>query len=340
MTAGIGYSSYTEQEMTLLAERVRDDGMVLRAHLGPNWGQYEAKFDADYFGEEEDSWRPAAWCNPTADVRVAVAGGGVIDLGTVGWYHDPYEGGAISSLLLGVTDGAPIWVVVVQAPEGTTEVRVSDPNGVEDVTAPTNGVALLALPGPDVGPKQVWSQRPTYEVTFDGGDDPVPVAAGEVGYVGDEGYRAGCYPPPAGLPAPGEQPARPRAAKAEIVETMTALYMGGEPETDHLRLDNTRGVDQARQQVADGPYVEAASTAEVYVEDVVFTSPEEATFRYRLETSAGVFLERFGDARVVDGTWRITRRTFCDDLSLAGGSCAVDPWDESQHPPAGTGSGE
>jgi len=57
------------------------------------------------------------------------------------------------------------------------------------------------------------------------------------------------------------------------------------------------------------------------IEELVFTTPDEAWFRYRIET-AGIDLDnRYGMAVVVDGSWRITRDTLCQDLSMAGGDC-------------------
>ena len=47
-------------------------------------------------------------------------------------------------------------------------------------------------------------------------------------------------------------------------------------------------------------------------------------FRYRIETTTGTFGQRFGVARNIDGTWKITRATICQDLSLAGGDCGGD----------------
>ena len=60
------------------------------------------------------------------------------------------------------------------------------------------------------------------------------------------------------------------------------------------------------------------------VEELVFTSPTEAWFRYRIETINGLFGERYGIAVFVDDVWKITRETICQDLALAGGSCGDD----------------
>jgi hypothetical protein len=77
----------------------------------------------------------------------------------------------------------------------------------------------------------------------------------------------------------------------------------------------------AREQVRDSGFEEAAASAEAIVEELVFTTPTEAWFRYRIETTSGIFDKRFGIAVNVDGVWKITRNTICQDLQLAGGDC-------------------
>ncbi|MDP2702310.1 MAG: twin-arginine translocase subunit TatC [Candidatus Rokubacteria bacterium] len=55
--------------------------------------------------------------------------------------------------------------------------------------------------------------------------------------------------------------------------------------------------------------------------ELVFTSPTEASFRYHIDSETGMFRDRFGTASHIDGHWRIARETYCQDLTLAGGSC-------------------
>jgi hypothetical protein len=45
------------------------------------------------------------------------------------------------------------------------------------------------------------------------------------------------------------------------------------------------------------------------------------------------FRDRFGIARLIDGVWKITRDTICQDLSMAGGNC--EPKDEVIFPSQG-----
>ncbi len=57
------------------------------------------------------------------------------------------------------------------------------------------------------------------------------------------------------------------------------------------------------------------------IDELVFTTPAEAWFRYSIDTPGNDFDNRYGIAVLVDGVWKITRATVCQDLSLAGGDC-------------------
>ncbi len=319
-SGGVGYSSFGGQPMTLLAERVTDTGFVLRAHLGQIWD------NGAEFGD--GSWQPAPWCFESGQLRIALSGNGVIDVGGAPWYSEPYQGRAVSWLTLGTTDGQPQWVIVAQAPLDTTKVTVTFADGATDSAAPVNGIALLTAPG--VAPTEIvegdysyWSDTPpVFTVAFEGGADPRVVSSDGVGTWNDPEFRAACEPPPPALPDPGEQPADAAAAEAEIVAAMTALYdstvlLDG----DAVYLDDSTGVSEARAQVAEGGYSTEASSATAVIEELVFTTPTEAWFRYRVDTDGVGLSNRYGIAVVVDGAWRITRDTVCQDLSMAGGDC-------------------
>ena len=75
--------------------------------------------------------------------------------------------------------------------------------------------------------------------------------------------------------------------------------------------------------MAAGTYADQAGNADIVVEDLVFTTPTEAWFRYRIETGVTVLDDRYGIAREIDGTWKITRGTLCQDLAIAGGDCGT-----------------
>jgi hypothetical protein len=331
-SGGMGWSMFGYEPMQLLFDRTTDDGWTLRAHLGPTWEQD--------FGFPEGDWQPAPWCYESGQLRIALGGNGVIDVGSVPWYSEPYQGRAVSWVTMGNADGQPTWVFVAQVPTDTENVVVTLDSGVTDAAAPQNGIAVLAVPG--VGPSEVaegseryWiDSAPVFSVEVQGGAAAGVVESGGVGTWDDPDFRASCTPPPPPLPDPGEQPADPAAAEAEIRSAMTALYgVVGTDDVGSDLIDDPTGVAEARQQVQEGGFAEDAAGASATIDELVFTGPDEAWFRYSIDTPGNDFDNRYGIAVLVEGVWKITRSTVCQDLSLAGGDCGGD-WQQIYPPGA------
>ncbi len=322
-SGGAGWSMFGYDAMELLVDRTTDVGRTLRVHLGQTWDQ-----DDDV---PEGEWRPAPWCYESGQLRVALGGNGVIDVGSVPWYREPYQGRAVSWVTLGTPDGQPTWVFVVQVADDTENVVVTLDTGVSDAAAPQNGVAVLAVPG--IAPTEIvegsdryWvDNSPVFSVEVQGGAAAGVVDSDGVGSWDDPEFRESCTPPPPALPEAGEQPADPAAAEAEIRNAMTSLY--GVVGTDDVGIDlidDPTGVAEARAQVQDGVFAEDAANASATIEELVFTAPDEAWFRYSIDTPGNDFDDRYGIAVLVDGVWKITRSTICQDLALAGGDCGGD----------------
>ena len=324
-----GWTVFGNEPSELLAERVTSTGITLRAHLGQLWDTSE--FSSEDFGGP-DGWQPPGWCFESGQVRIAMSGAAtgtpVIDVGSVSWWSEPFDGRAVSPLVMGNADDNPHRVVFVQAPPDVTAVTVTFGDGATDSVAPSNGVALLVVPGAPLavvhedGGDYTWTEWTwEFDVTFEEeGSEPTTIA-GAANVWNDPDFAASCSPPPPALPEPGEQPADPDADEQTVVELMTAIYAESDSELNAERIDDPTGIAEAREQVRDGGFADAADSASAIVEELVFTSPTEAWFRYRIETTTGTFGQRFGIARNIDGTWKITRDTICQDLSLAGGDC-------------------
>ncbi len=319
-SGGTGYTLFGPQPMAPLIERTTPDGYTLRVQKSPEWDHGS---DWGIAG-----WEPAPWCYESAQLRVTISGPGITDVGAVSWFREPYQGRAISSVLLGVADGSPRWVVVVQVPGDASNVSVQFADGSTDTAVPSNGVAVLTVPAAE-GPIEVnegggsyWRDpEPSFAVTIDGGASAGVVGSDGTGTWADNDYRDACSPPPPALPDAGEQPADPGAARQAIEEAMDVLYGSSDVADRDTLIDDPTGVADARQQVAEGSYAEQAASASAVVEELVFTAPGEAWFRYRIEAAPSVFDNRYGIAREVNGTWKITRDTLCQDLTLAGGDC-------------------
>ena len=321
-SGSMGYPAFGTQPMETLFERATDGGFALRAQLGEIW-------EDDFHGEwGAGDWRPAPWCFESGQLRVSMVGNGIVDVGGVPWFSEPFKGRAVSAILLGGNDSAPQWVVAVQAPLDVTTVRVVFADGSSDAVAPQNGIALLtgvaepAVPVAEDGYTYWLDPTPAYEVTFEGGSEPVSLGTDGVGTWDDPEFRESCTPPPPALPDAGEQPADPAAAEAEVRAAMSMLYgIIGSDEVGAELLDDSTGVAEAREQVQAGGFADDAAGAAATIDELVFTTPAEAWFRYSIDTPGNDFDNRYGIAVLVDGAWKITRATVCQDLSLAGGDC-------------------
>jgi len=134
-------------------------------------------------------------------------------------------------------------------------------------------------------------------------------------------------PPVHPLPPAGAQPDDPAAAESQIRERYALLVdqsiISDQKPTD--LLDDNTGVAEAVEQLHSGQYAEVAANATYSVDELVFTKPDEAWFRYTIKTSLGDFADRFGIA-VFNGTvWQTTRATICQDLALALAPCEPNP---------------
>lgn len=336
-SGGIGYAPFGTQPMDTLFERTTDSGFVVRVQLGQTW---ESEMQGDWGAGD---WRPAPWCFEAGQLRVSMVGNGVVDVGGVPWYSEPFEGRSVSWVLLGGNDADPQWVIVAQAPADDTNVRVTFADGSTDSVAPQGGMAVLTAPGEpstpvDEGDYTYWMDpTPSFQVVFEGGTEPVTIDSSGIGSWDDPEFVESCTPPPPALPDAGEQPVDPAAASAEITTLMASLYGAVGDDVDRsVLIDDPTGVADAREQVQSGGFADDAASATATIDELVFTAPDEAWFRYSIDTPGNDFDNRYGIAVLVDGVWKVTRSTVCQDLSLAGGDCGGG-W-EPIYPPGAYGS--
>ncbi|MEM9039193.1 MAG: hypothetical protein AAGD33_04770 [Actinomycetota bacterium] len=130
------------------------------------------------------------------------------------------------------------------------------------------------------------------------------------------------------LPPAGDPPPDPAAAEQAIRERHALLVDQDRPGEDKFidLLDDATGVAEALDGALNGSLADAARSAEYAIDELIFASPTEALFRYTIQTSSGAFGGRLGAAGLGDdGTWRISRATLCQDLSLAGSPCSGGP---------------
>ncbi len=228
-------------------------------------------------------------------------------------------------------------IVVVVTGAGNAEVRGAFPGGANDSMNAKDGIAVLAA---TVTQEQLHDWREVKVSVGDGGAaKQLELTANGYMYFGsspdvveigsaDMPPQPDCSPR---LPAPGEQPADAAAAKAAVAKSFSTLYVFTTPTEERARLiDDTTGVEAALAQVLSGSLAEAAKGARWKLVDMVFTDPTTAVVKYDIEIPEGsgsqsIAQNRFGTAKLVDGTWKVARATICADLALAGGMCDQDP---------------
>lgn len=308
---GIGLSSSITQgeRYDLVSDQLTPEGFRVRVGVGPRWDEGEGG---------PGGWQPPGWCFPAANLRVAVTSDDVVDIGLTGWHSEVKAPALASGLTLGHADGQELRVVAAQVPDGVESVAVTYDDGAGARAPVFEGVAVLVTPGA--------GNPAAFELELTGPDGTTTVGAEDLVISAPERNEA-CEPPPPSLPPPGEQPAVPALAEAEVRENMLLLYNSEIPFADkpeHL-LDNWTGVAEAAEVVRQN-FGTTVDSAIAEVEALVFTSPTEAWFRYSID-SEGFFAEdRFGIARLIDDHWRITRGTYCQDLALGGGQCDGSLW--------------
>ncbi len=305
----------------LVYERTIDDGSYFRVSRGTNWDTREH----GYYPEVPD-WQPANFCFGSGELRLGFAGPGVIDVSGSEWFETPFHGVNVSVFDIGWADQQPLRVALVQATGDSTSARIVWDDGASDETALLNGYAVLRSPG-------TGAYQAPYTLELVGPSGTQSLTSAELDRYRNPEYRQACEPPPPALPDAGEQPPDATAAEAEVRANFLLLVDQSVPadeKPDNL-LDDDTGVDEAIAAAREGGFGESVSSATYSVDELVFTSPTEAWFRYSIDTVNGLFNSRYGTAHLNDGVWQISRAVICADLGLAGAAC--EPYAE-RDPPA------
>jgi hypothetical protein len=305
----------------LLDERRLDGGIRVRVLLGPDHGP-------GFFGEwPGDGWQPAPYCYGNREMRITVDGPDVVDLAFGQWYDDPFlDVSVVAQGDVGWADGRPLRLLAMQVSSGVDEVVVRWADGVTAAAPVSNGLAITLVDGVD-------AFAAGFEIDLVSAGEVTTFAQSDLDPSSDPAWRAGCVPPPPALPDAGEQPADPDAEREAITARFLLLWDQTVPPEDKPELlDDRTGVDAAVEAVFSGGFAEAAESAEHRVEELVFTSPTTAWFRYGIDTTNGYFGDRYGVAKLTGDGWIFPRALMCQDLSLAGGQC--EPPTEAIYPPS------
>jgi hypothetical protein len=128
------------------------------------------------------------------------------------------------------------------------------------------------------------------------------------------------------LPKPdGPPPADEDRAREEVTAAFTEAYAGRGTATERLsRIHDSEGLEQLRQQVLIHFPLTPLDDLSVRVEIVRFLNRKTAAVRYTIVLpgySIPEFPNRIGRAVLVGDTWKVTRQTLCNDLTLGNVSC-------------------
>jgi hypothetical protein len=237
-----------------------------------------------------------------------------------------------SSGTFGVAEGSPAdWAIVQLEPElapNTASVVVSFAEGYSDETAPTplaggSAVAVLAAEVPadatrvrsvsvvDAGGDIFATVELTDEPECTEPTTPTSIPA-----------PTSTVPTTAAAPTPstGSEPAE-EAARRAVVQAFEVVYAPSSTvEAAGPFIDDPHGLQQAIDETNER-FPDARSTQEIRITSVSFTSATEAVVEYDWSYARGDFPGRTGRAVLLDGTWKVTRSTVCNDFSLAGVTC-------------------
>ncbi len=212
--------------------------------------------------------------------------------------------------------------LVVRTDSDAREVVLTSMDGIElDRSAVVNGVAMVAVDHHARGADRAVNDRRVTVVAKDGrpsAPSPLVPAAGNV--------RSACgpgEPPSRPLPERRGQPGDPARAETQIRQRHALLVDRSVPTDQRLAdvLDDDTGVQDAIVHLDASQYRDIAASATYSIDELVFTQPDEAWFRYTIATVTETYSDRFGIAVFNGAVWQITRATICQDLALALSPC-------------------
>lgn len=327
---------------TKLFQRTTEGGVdlrVFRSDQAPMWGMP---------GENFDDERPA-FCRPSGTVQATAIGAAAVVSSQATITEDPGEQGNVGFSVGGVIEDEPLLVFVIQVPAGTAAVGASSAGGGRDSMTPVDGIAALVVPAPEAL-AAMWSgiggvafngdpwQGILVEFQHDDGsttrlsgddlnsglsmsfNDPICWEQPPL----DPDAPVVTIPPPTLPPGNGELPPDPAAARTEIRAAMDAVYRPG-PANDERRvqlIDDPSGVQFMLDRLRDDPNGREIDADHFEVLEIGFLTAVEASFFYELRMDD--YMDwglQYGRARFIDGAWKITRATLCNDYSKTNNSC-------------------
>jgi hypothetical protein len=264
-------------------------------------------------------WCPPPECNPAAYLEVIVVGEwSVAHGGAPAW--DLRDGPArVLGTVSDYYSAEPMFGVLVRTSATASSVRLSL-GDQHDEMAPVDGLAALAVADPGRRGTNIGGYPEDAVVEVVDGGAPVEVPIIDV-FRPDPACIA---PPPAPptLPAPGEQPADPGAARDAVTAVFQQAFGGDDADANARAVDDPSGLEDLRRDLRERYPDMLGGRVSYEITDIVFTSPTEAAFYFRpVITDYTEMPRQIGHARVVGGEWKVTRATVCAMFQLGGAAC-------------------
>jgi hypothetical protein len=273
-------------------------------------------------------WEPPGWCFPNGYVQADVSNDdavGIVAGSTYATFREGHVGGTLG--IFGIGEGAATWVAIAQGTGDAARVRATFPGGGSDEMDLVDGIAVLVAPASvSPGYEELYSETVALEA-FDAGGRSLGVQHANFGGLDVTEAAMQACAPPTELPPPGaEQPADVAAAEQAVRDAFLIAHgraVGGVTREQQMAaIDDPAGFPEIWDEMAAGPFAEQVAAAQMHVDDVVFLSATRAAVKYGWTVpDYSSFDNRFGELVLVDGAWKVTRATMCNDFSLAGAMC-------------------
>ena len=119
------------------------------------------------------------------------------------------------------------------------------------------------------------------------------------------------------------QPADPAAARQAVIDAFNAAYVKGLNDQQFAAVfTDSNGFNDVLSKLRAGAFKEQVNSAQMKLNDLVFLSPTKAAIKYEIDVpNYSNFTNRFNEAELVDGKWKLARYGWCNDVSLAGVQC-------------------
>ncbi len=316
-----------------VVDRTTEAGIKVRVHTTD---------DPNIFGFPQGDNKAPDWCQVTSTAMVSAISADAVAQTQMPMTKAPAPKGSASVFWGGQLEGSPLFGVLLQVADDVTLVRGAIAGGGNDEMVPIKGLAALAMaapapaenanpfdmPQPNASIDLIRADGSSTRVTRDAlNNGPAIWSDPECQQIfNPENFEPPPPPAPPKLPpVSGLRPPDPAAAKAEIHLAMRTIYDKGKA-ADPTRvdlIDDPSGIQFALDHVREFDTDKRLDKFKLEFGELVFLTDVEASFLYTISIGeqGEIYYHQFGRARLIDGRWKVTRATYCQDIAHVGWNC-------------------